>query len=158
MKTKSLRAGDIQKNWYLVDANGLVVGRLASAIAKIMRGKTDPRLTPHMDHGGRVIVVNADKVIFTGRKREDKFYYRHTGYPGGIKSVQADKVLTGRYPERVLEKAVERMMGAAGPLRRQRMKGLFVYGGSEHPHAAQNPVPLSVGQWNPKNAKLESVS
>ncbi len=100
-----------------------------------------------------MIVVNADKVVFTGRKREDKFYYRHTGYPGGIKSVQADKVLTGRFPERVLEKAVERMLGAAGPLRRQRMRGLFVYGGAEHPHAAQNPVTLKVEQWNPKNAR-----
>merc|ERR1712113_296184 len=117
-------------------------GRLSSIIAKIMRGKTDPQLTPHMNHGIRVVVVNAAKVYFTAGK--DKPLYRHTGYPGGIKASLPSQVLQGQYPERVLRKSVERMMGKNGPLRRERMKDLYIYGGDTHCHQAQSPEALDV--------------
>jgi large subunit ribosomal protein L13 len=151
MRTFSLKAGDIQRKWYLVDGEGAVVGRIASLIAKILRGKHDPKCTPHLDHGGCVILVNAEKIHFTGRK--DKPFYWHTGHPGGIKSRTASEILAGPYPERVFEKAVERMLGKAGPLRRKRMKNLYVYAGPEHRHEAQTPETLDMKSWNPKNAK-----
>jgi large subunit ribosomal protein L13 len=156
MKTFSLKSGDICPKWYLIDAKDLVVGRLASIIARILRGKTDPTLTPHLDHGGRVVVVNARHVHFTGGK--DKPLYRHTGYPGGIKHSLPSDVLAGAHPERVLSKAVERMMGKNGPLRRDRMKNLFIYPESEHVHQAQQPVTLHVRDWNIKNCKKENAS
>ncbi len=152
MKTFSAKPSDIEKKWVLIDAEGLVVGRLAALIAMRLRGKHKPSFTPHMDDGDNVIVINADKVVFTGRKRNDKTYYWHTGYPGGIKERKAHQILDGRFPERVLEKAVERML-PRGPLGRQQLKNLRVYAGHEHPHDAQQPEPLDVASLNPKNTK-----
>jgi large subunit ribosomal protein L13 len=152
MKTFSAKPSDIEKKWVLIDAEGLVVGRLAALIATRLRGKHKPGFTPHMDDGDNVIVINADKVVFTGRKRNDKTYYWHTGYPGGIKERKAQQILDGRFPERVLEKAVERML-PRGPLGRQQLKNLRVYAGSEHPHDAQQPAQLDVASLNTKNTK-----
>jgi large subunit ribosomal protein L13 len=152
MKTFSAKPSDIEKKWVLIDAEGLVVGRLAALIAKRLRGKHKPTFTPHMDDGDNIIVINADKVVFTGRKRNDKTYYWHTGYPGGIKERKAHQILDGRFPERVLEKAVERML-PRGPLGRQQLKNLRIYAGPEHPHEAQQPEPLDVASLNPKNTK-----
>jgi large subunit ribosomal protein L13 len=136
----------------LIDANGLVVGRLASLIATRLRGKHKPGYTPHMDDGDNSIVINAGNVILSGNKRADKTYYWHTGHPGGIKSRTAEKILDGKHPERVLQKAVERML-PRGPLARQQLRNLKVYAGPEHPHEAQNPVPLDVASLNTKNAR-----
>ena len=148
--TQSANAATVEKKWVLIDADGLVVGRVASIIANILRGKHKPSFTPHVDCGDNVIVINAEKVRFTGRKASQKMYYRHTGYAGGIKETSPQKVLEGRFPERVLEKAVERMI-PRGPLGRQQMRNLRVFAGSEHPHAAQNPVVLDVASMNRKN-------
>jgi large subunit ribosomal protein L13 len=150
MKTFSLKTADIQKKWIVIDAEGLVVGRLASIVAMRLRGKHKPTYTPHMDCGDNVVVINADKVKFTGRKREQKVYYHHTGYIGGIKERSAKSILEGRFPERIVEKAVERML-PRGPLFRQILGNLRVYKGSEHPHAAQQPEMLDVGALNRKN-------
>ena len=152
MKTYSAKPSDIEKAWILIDAEGLVVGRLASIIAMRLRGKHKPSFTPHMDDGDHVIVINADKVVFTGKKLENKEYFRHTGYPGGIKSITAGKILEGRFPQRVLEKAVERMM-PGGPLSRQQMKNLRVYAKADHPHEAQQPTTLDVAAMNAKNTR-----
>ena len=150
MKTFSLKTADIQKKWIVIDAEGLVVGRLASIVAMRLRGKHKPTYTPHMDCGDNVVVINADKVKFTGRKREQKVYYHHTGYIGGIKERSAKSILEGRSPERIVEKAVERML-PRGPLFRQILGNLRVYKGSEHPHTAQQPETLDVGALNRKN-------
>ena len=150
MKTFSLKAADVDKKWVVIDATGLVVGRLASVVAMRLRGKHKPSYTPHVDCGDNVIVINADKVVFTGRKREQKVYYHHTGYPGGIKERSAKHILEGRFPERVVEKAVERML-PRGPLFRQILGNLRVYKGAEHPHTAQQPQPLDVAALNRKN-------
>ena len=152
MKTFSAKPSDIEKKWVLIDAEGLVVGRLAAFIAMRLRGKHKPGFTPHMDDGDNVIVINADKVVFTGRKRNDKTYHWHTGYPGGIKERKAHQILDGRFPERVLEKAVERMI-PRGPLGRRQMKNLRIYAGPEHPHEAQQPEQMDVASLNPKNIK-----
>jgi large subunit ribosomal protein L13 len=152
MKTFSAKPSDIQKQWVLIDADGLVVGRLAALIATHLRGKHKPTFTPHMDCGDNVIVVNAGKVALTGNKMADKTYYRHTGYPGGIKAAKAGATLQGKFPERVLLKAVERML-PGGPLGRKQFGNLRVYAGSEHPHEAQSPVPLDVGKLNTKNKR-----
>ncbi len=148
--TVSAKPAEIEKNWLLIDAEGLVVGRLASIIANRLRGKHKPLYTPHVDCGDNVIVINADKVRFTGRKLAQKVYYRHTGYAGGIKEITAAKVLDGRFPERVLEKAVERMV-PRGPLGRAQMRSLRIFKGTEHPHVAQNPTVLDVAGMNRKN-------
>jgi large subunit ribosomal protein L13 len=153
MRTFSQKPADVQKKWVLIDAEGLVVGRLASIVAMRLRGKHKPTYTPHVDDGDNVIVVNADKVVFTGKKRADKKYYWHTGHPGGIKERTAEKLLEGRFPERVLEKAVERMI-PRGPLGRRQMKNLRVYAGTEHPHEAQQPEVLDVAALNSKNKKV----
>ena len=150
MKTYSAKPSEIEKKWVLIDAEGLVVGRLASIIAMRLRGKHKPTYTPHMDCGDNVIVINAAKVVLTGNKLKDKTYYHHTGYIGGIKGVTAAKVLEGRFPERVLEKAVERMI-PRGPLGRDQMRALHLYAGTEHPHGGQNPQPLDVAAMNRKN-------
>jgi len=150
MKTFSLKPADVDKKWIIVDAEGLVVGRLASIVALRLRGKHKPAYTPHVDCGDNVIVINAEKVKFTGRKREQKVYYHHTGYPGGIKERTAKFILDGRFPERIVEKAVERML-PRGPLFRQIMGNLRVYKGTEHPHTAQQPQALDVGSLNRKN-------
>ena len=148
--TKAAKASEVEKKWHLIDADGLVVGRLATIIANLLRGKHKPLYTPHADIGDHVVVINADKVRFTGKKLADKVYYRHTGYVGGIKSVTAGKVLEGRFPERVLEKAVERMI-PRGPLGREQMRHLHLYAGTEHPHGGQNPEALDVAGMNRKN-------
>ena len=152
MKTYSAKPSEVEKNWYLIDADGVVLGRLASQIAMRLRGKHKPIFTPHIDCGDNVIVINAEKVALTGNKRAKKSYYWHTGYPGGIKSRTADKVLDGRHPERVLIKAVERMI-TRSPLGRQQMRKLHVYAGAEHPHQSQNPEALEVAVMNPKNKR-----
>ncbi|MDE2042872.1 MAG: 50S ribosomal protein L13 [Alphaproteobacteria bacterium] len=148
--TQSIKPAEVDKKWLLIDAEGLVVGRVATIVANILRGKHKASFTPHVDCGDNVIIINADKVRFTGNKLKQKTYYRHTGFPGGIKGVTAGKVLDGRFPERVLEKAVERMI-PRGPLGRQQMRNLRLYNGSEHPHAAQNPEILDVAALNRKN-------
>lgn len=148
--TVSAKPAEVEKKWLLIDADGLVVGRLAAVIANHLRGKHKAIYTPHVDCGDNIIVINADKVRFTGRKLQQKMYYRHTGYAGGIKEVRADKVLEGRFPERVLIKAVERMV-PRGPLGRQQMRNLRVFAGPEHPHASQNPTVLDVASMNSKN-------
>ncbi|TVQ55650.1 MAG: 50S ribosomal protein L13 [Rhodobacteraceae bacterium] len=152
MKTFSAKPADIEKKWVVIDAEGVVLGRLASLIAMRLRGKHKPTFTPHMDMGDNVIVVNADKIQMTGNKRRDKIYYRHTGYPGGIKSVTAGKLLEGRFPERVVELAVKRMM-PGGPLTRRQLGHLRVYAGTAHPHEAQQPEALDVRAMNPKNTR-----
>ena len=148
--TKSARPAEVEKKWHLIDADGLVVGRLATIVANLLRGKHKPSFTPHVDMGDHVVVINAEKVRFTGNKRSDKTYYKHTGFPGGIKEITADKVLDGRFPERVLEKAVERMI-PRGPLGRQQMRNLHLYAGPSHPHAGQSPELLDVAGMNRKN-------
>lgn len=153
MSTTSLKPADVDKKWIVVDAEGLVVGRLASIVAMRLRGKHKPAYTPHVDCGDNVIVINAEKVKFTGRKREQKVYYHHTGYPGGIKERTPRQILESKHPERILEKAVERML-ARGPLHRQIMRNLRVYKGSEHPHTAQNPEKLGVAKLNRKNVRV----
>jgi large subunit ribosomal protein L13 len=152
MKTYSAKPADIEKKWILIDAEGLVVGRLAAIVATRLRGKHKPTYTPHMDCGDNVVVVNAEKAVFTGNKLDNKKYYWHTGYPGGIKERTARKVIEGRFPERVMEKAIERML-PRGPLGRQQMKNLRVYAGEEHPHAAQQPETLDIASLNPKNQR-----
>ena len=152
MGTFSLKPADVEKKWLLIDADGLVVGRLASLVARHLRGKHLPAYTAHVDCGDNNVVVNADKVVLTGRKRSDKIYYWHTNHIGGIKQRSAQQILEGRFPERVIEKAVERMM-PDGPLARRQLKHLFVYAGPDHPHAAQQPQPLDVGALNRKNKR-----
>jgi large subunit ribosomal protein L13 len=149
-KTTSLKPAEVEKKWVVIDAKGLVVGRLASIIAMRLRGKHKPNYTPHVDCGDNVVVINADQVVFTGRKREQKVYHHHTGFPGGIKERSARSILEGRFPERIVEKAVERML-PRGPLFRRIMGNLRVYKGAEHPHAAQSPQTLDVGALNRKN-------
>ena len=148
--TRSIKPAEVEKNWHLIDADGLVVGRLAVVIANHLRGKHKPSFTPHVDCGDHVVVINAGKVRFTGKKRADKVYYKHTGYIGGIKGVTAAKVLDGRFPERVLEKAVERMV-PRGPLGRDQMRALHLYAGTEHPHGGTQPQVLDVAAMSRKN-------
>jgi large subunit ribosomal protein L13 len=152
MKTYSAKPSEIDKKWLVIDADGVVLGRLASQVAMILRGKHKTSYTPHMDCGDNVIVVNAAKVRITGNKAADKTYYRHTGYPGGIKSTTAGQVLAGAHPERVIEKAVQRMV-PKGPLGRRQLKNLRVYPGAEHPHEGQQPEVLDLAARNPKNKR-----
>ena len=154
MSTYSAKPTDIEKKWIVVDAEGLIVGRLASIIATRLRGKHKPSFTPHMDCGDNVIVINAEKVVLTGRKLQQKKYYWYTGFPGGIKERRADKLLGGRFPERVVEKAVERML-PRGPLGRQQLSNLRVYAGPAHPHEAQAPEKLDVAAMNTKNVRRD---
>ena len=152
MKTYSAKPADIEKKWLIVDAEGVVLGRLASIIAMRLRGKHKATFTPHMDMGDNVIVINADKVQMTGNKRADKKYYWHTGHPGGIKHRTAGQILEGAHPERVVQKAVERMM-PGGPLTRKQLGNLRVYAGAEHPHEGQSPEALDVKSMNKKNTR-----
>ena len=152
MTTYTAKPANIEKKWVLIDAEGLVVGRLATVIAMRLRGKHKATYTPHMDDGDNVVVINADKVVLTGRKYTDKTYYWHTGYIGGIKERKARQILEGRFPERVLEKAVERMI-PEGPLGRRQLSNLRVYAGAEHPHAAQQPEVLDVKSMNKMNTR-----
>jgi large subunit ribosomal protein L13 len=153
MHTYSAKPKDVQAKWLLIDADGVVLGRLASDIAKILRGKHRTRFTPHIDTGDNVVVINADKVKLTGKKLKDKVYYRHTGFPGGVKSATPEFILNGKFPERVIEKAVERMMPKESPLARKQLTKLKVYGGTEHPHTAQNPEVYNFAAKNPKNKR-----
>jgi len=152
MKTYTARPAEIEKKWILIDAEGIVLGRLASIVASRLRGKHKPTFTPHMDMGDNVIIVNADKIQLTGNKRADKTYYWHTGHPGGIKQRTAGQLLEGRFPERVVMKAVQRML-PGGPLSRQQLTHLRVYAGAEHPHEAQQPEVLDLKPMNPKNTR-----
>ncbi len=152
MKTYSAKPAEVEKKWVLIDADGAVLGRLASVVAMRLRGKHKPTFTPHIDCGDNVIVINAEKVKLTGKKLAEKVYYRHTGYPGGIKEARAGKVLEGKHPHRVITKAVERMI-SRNPLGRQQMKNLRVYAGTEHPHEAQKPEVLDLAAMNPKNKR-----
>jgi large subunit ribosomal protein L13 len=148
----SLRHQDIKKQWVVVDADGVILGRLAATIATMLRGKHRPTFSPSVDCGDNIIVINADKVKMTGRKAEEKEFHYHTGHPGGIKTRTRAQILDGSHPERVIEKAVERMM-PRGPLGRRQMGNLKVYAGTEHPHAAQNPVVLDFAARNSKNKR-----
>ncbi len=150
--THSTKGADVEKKWVVIDAKGLVVGRLATIVAMRLRGKHKPSFTPHVDDGDNIIIVNADKVVLTGRKVDQKMYYHHTGFIGGIKERSAKFILEGKYPERIVEKAVERML-PRGPLGRQQLSNLRVYKGPDHPHAAQNPVALDVAVLNRKNSR-----
>ena len=151
--TTSLKPAEVEKKWIVIDAENAVVGRLASFIAMRLRGKHRPDYTPHVDCGDHVVVINADKVKMTGRKLDQKVYYRHTGHPGGVKERTAGQVLGGRFPERVLEKAVERMLPKESPLARAQMTHLRIYTGAEHPHAAQAPEVIDFKGLNAKNQR-----
>jgi large subunit ribosomal protein L13 len=152
MGTFVQKPAEVVKKWILIDAEGVVVGRLATYIAYVLRGKNKPTFTPNVDDGDNVIVINADKVVFTGKKYQDKIYYRHTGYAGGIKETNPRRILEGRFPERVVEKAVERMV-PRGPLGRRQVKNLKVYAGATHPHEAQQPVTVDFAARNTKNVR-----
>jgi large subunit ribosomal protein L13 len=151
-KTHSTKTADVEKKWLVIDAKGVVVGRLASYIAMHLRGKHKPSFTPHIDDGDKVVVINADKVVLTGRKRDQKIYYHYTGFIGGIKERSAKSILEGKFPERVVEKAVERML-PRGPLGRKQLGNLHVYKGAEHPHAAQQPTLVDFAALSPKNTR-----
>jgi large subunit ribosomal protein L13 len=157
MKTYSAKASEIEKKWVVIDAEGLVVGRLASIIALRLRGKHKPTYTPHLDCGDNVIVINAAKAVLTGQKLKKKVYYHHTGYIGGIKERSAGAIMAGRFPQRIVEKAVERMI-PRGPLGRRQLSNLRVYPGAEHPHQAQSPEKLDVAAMNPKNTQHKTQS
>jgi large subunit ribosomal protein L13 len=150
--TLSLKPAEVQKDWVLIDAEGLVLGRLAAIVANRLRGKHKPQFTPHVDCGDNVVIVNARKVKLTGNKAEQSVFYYHTGYAGGIKGRTLGQRLESAHPERVVEKAIERMI-TRGPLQRQQMKHLHVYAGAEHPHDGQQPRPLDVAAMNPKNKR-----
>ncbi len=150
MKTYSAKASEIEKKWVVIDAEGLVVGRLAAIVATRLRGKHKPGYTPHMDCGDNVIIVNAAKALLTGDKLKKKVYYHHTGYICGIKERTASQILRGKFPERIVEKAVERML-PHGPLGKRQLANLRVYAGAEHHHEAQQPEALDVAKMNPKN-------
>jgi len=152
MKTYQARPSDIEKKWVVIDADGVVLGRLATIVANRLRGKHKTSYTPHMDCGDHVVVINAEKVRVTGNKRDNEKFYWHTGFPGGIKERTIGQTLGGRFPERVIEKAVERMV-PRGPLGRKQMKNLRVYAGAGHPHEAQAPAALDVAAMNPKNKR-----
>ena len=152
MKTYVAKPGEVEKKWVLIDAEGLVVGRLAAFIATLLKGKHKPSYTPHVDMGDNVVVINAEKIALTGNKVDDKRYYRHTGWPGGIKERSPRQILESKQPERIVIKAVERML-SRGPLQRKLMRNLKVYAGPEHPHEAQQPEKIPFAERNPKNAR-----
>ena len=152
MPTYVGKPADFEKKWVMIDATGLVVGRLATIVAMHLRGKHKPTFTPHADDGDNVIIVNAEKVVLTGRKREQKIYYHHTGHIGGIKERTAKHIIEGRFPERIVEKAVQRML-PHGPLGRQQFGNLRVYKGPDHPHTAQKPELVDIGAMNRKNVR-----
>ena len=151
-KTFSIKPADIEKKWLLINAEGVVLGRLASLVAGYLRGKHKPVYTPHLDMGDHVIIVNAEKITLTGNKRDNKTYYWHTGYHGGIKSRKAVEILEGKFPERVVMKAIKRML-PGGRLSRKQLTNLRIYSGDEHPHEAQNPQLIDIKEMNNKNSK-----
>lgn len=156
-QTYSLKAADIERQWLLLDANQAIPGRLAAFAAHLLRGKHKPSYAPHMDCGDYVVIINAEKISLSGRKYSDKQYWRHTGYPGGIKSTTAGKVLEGAHPERVLQKAISRMM-PRGPLARKQLTHLKIYAGADHPHGGQNPKAIDFTTLNAKNKLRSSVA
>jgi len=153
-KSFALKHGEQKKEWVLFDADGVILGRLAAVIAGVLRGKNKPTFTPSVDCGDNVVVINAEKVAMTGKKATDKEFFYHTGYPGGIKGRTRASILAGKFPERVIEKAVERMM-PRGPLGRRQMGNLKVYAGSEHPHSAQSPKAVNFAAANSKNKRTK---
>ena len=153
MKTYFAKPSEVENKWVVIDATGVVVGRLASYVAKRLRGKHRADFTPHIDTGDHVVIINADKVLLTGNKMRDKTYYWHTGHPGGIKSRRAEEIIDGRFPERVVQKAVQRMMPKESPLARKQLAKLRVYAGAEHPHEAQQPEEIDFASMNSKNTK-----
>jgi large subunit ribosomal protein L13 len=155
MKTYTAKPEDVVAKWHLIDAEGLVLGRLASIAALMLRGKHKPMFSTNIDCGDFIVVINAEKVMLTGRKRDNKTYYRHTGYPGGIKSRTAGQILDGAHPERVVQKAIERML-PKGPMGTQQFRKLKVYVGPDHPHDAQNPAKLDIAGMNPKNTRTNT--
>lgn len=152
MKTYTAKPSEIERKWFVIDAEGVVLGRLAAIVSQYLRGKHKPTYTPNIDTGDNIIIINAEKVQLTGRKRTDKVYYWHTGHPGGIKQRTAEQILDGDHPERVIEKAVQRMI-TRSPLGRQQMKKLHIYAGDAHPHEAQQPEVLDVASMNDKNKR-----
>jgi len=152
MKTYTAKPEDVVARWHLIDADGLVLGRLASIAAIMLRGKHKPMFSTNIDCGDHIVVINAEKVTMTGRKRDQKTYYWHTGYPGGIKSRTAGQILDSAHPERIVQKAVERML-PKGPMGRKQFTKLKVYAGPDHPHEAQNPEMLDIASMNPKNVR-----
>lgn len=152
MATFSQKPALVEKKWIIIDAEGVVLGRMASIVANRLRGKHKVTFTPHVDDGDNVIIINAEKVKLTGKKYEEKVYYWHTGYPGGIKERTARAIIEGKFPERVVQKAVQRMM-PGGPLSNKQLGNLRVYAGTDHPHTAQNPDVLDVASMNPKNKR-----
>lgn len=153
MKTYSAKPSEAKHKWWIIDAEGLVLGRLASRVALLLRGKHRPMFTPHIDTGDHVVIINAEKVKLTGKKVEQKIYHRHTGYAGGVKSPTAKFILNSKYPNRIIEKAVERMMPKESPLARTQLGKLRVYAGTQHPHEAQKPEVLDFASKNPKNKR-----
>lgn len=153
MQTYSAKPSEVKKKWLVIDASGVVLGRLASEIARILRGKNKTIFTPHIDTGDHVVVINAEKVKLTGKKRQNKVYYRHTGHPGGIKEATPEFILNSAFPNRVIEKAVERMMPKDSPLAREQFGKLRVYAGANHPHEAQQPEIYDFAAKNPKNKR-----
>lgn len=145
---------DVENNWVIIDATDVVVGRLASYVAKRLRGKHRADYTPHIDTGDHVVVINAEKAKFTGNKLSDKVYYRHTGHPGGIKETTAGKIMSGRFPERAIEIAVKRMMPRESSLARKQLSKLRIYTGTEHPHEAQKPEVVDFAAMNAKNQRV----
>lgn len=154
MKTYTAKPAEVENKWIVIDAEGVVVGRLASFIAKRLRGKHRVDYTPHVDCGDHVVVINADKAVFTGNKLKQKTYYRHTGYPGGIKEATADAIMRSRFPERIMKLAVKRMLPKESSLARQQYSKLRVYAGAEHPHEAQKPEVVDFKSMNTKNVKV----
>jgi len=152
MKTYIAKPSDIESKWFVVDAEDVVLGRMAAIISQYLRGKHKPTYTPNIDTGDNIIVINAEKVKLTGRKRTDKIYYWHTGHPGGIKQRTAEQLLDGDHPTRVIEKAVKRMV-TSSPLGRTQLKKLHIYAGTDHPHAAQKPEVLDIASMNEKNKR-----
>jgi large subunit ribosomal protein L13 len=150
--TYSAKNTDVQKKWLIIDATDLVLGRLSTIVAKILRGKHKPIFTPHIDCGDNVIIINAEKIHLTGKKLAEKTYFWHTGYPGGIKSRTAAKIMEGKFPERILQSSIERMIGRT-PLGRDQLRKLHIYQGDSHPHQAQKPEILDIASLNPKNSK-----
>ena len=150
--TYSAKPSEVQKKWLVIDAKDLILGRLATIVAKILRGKHKPMFTPHIDCGDNVIIINAEKIALTGKKYAEKLYYWHTGYPGGIKDRSARQILEGKFPERIMQYAVERMI-SRGPLQRDVMLKLHIYKGSEHKHQGQTPQILDIAAMNSKNKR-----
>jgi large subunit ribosomal protein L13 len=156
MTTYSAKPFEIERKWYVIDATDLVLGRMASRAATILRGKHKPTFTPSMDCGDHIIIINADKVYLTGNKFDNKKYFWHTGHPGGIKERNVRETMEGKFPERVIGKAIERMI-SRNPLGREQMRKLHIYTGSEHPHAGQTPITLDFGSENRKNKKSKAA-